>query len=287
MSQVELPPIVDVTVENFETEVVRRSMQVPVLVDFWATWCGPCKTLVPILEKVARELAGKLVLAKIDIDKNPEIAELFQIQSVPTVVLMKQGRPVDAFMGAQPEAAVRKLLEKHIPGAAPDPLAEAAKLEAAGKRDDAILLLARALHRESANAGLRLALARMLLAAQRTDEAKTVFAALTAEALELPEAQAIAAQFAAMEKVGELAPLEAAVKAAPKDCAARIAYGKGLVAAGRYEQGLEELLTAAKLDLQFEDGAPRKAMIEVFNLLGQGDPMVLEFQRRLSMLLCI
>ncbi|MFM7298932.1 MAG: thioredoxin [Planctomycetota bacterium] len=147
MTQAELPPIVDVTVENFEAEVVRRSMQVPVLVDFWATWCGPCKTLVPILEKVARELAGKLVLAKIDIDKNPEIAELFQIQSVPTVVLMKQGRPVDAFMGAQPEAAVRKLLEKHIPGAAPDPLAEAAKLEAAGKREEAITLLARALHR--------------------------------------------------------------------------------------------------------------------------------------------
>jgi putative thioredoxin len=287
MTQAELAPIVDVTVETFETEVVRRSMQVPVLVDFWATWCGPCKTLGPILEKVARELAGKLVLAKIDIDKNPEIAELFQIQSVPTVVLMKQGRPVDAFMGAQPEAAVRKLLEKHIPGAAPDPLAEAAKLEAAGKRDEAIVLLARALHRESANAGLRLALARMLLAAQRTDEAKTVFSALAGDALELPEAQAIAAQFAAMEKVGELAPLEAAVLAAPKDVAARIAYSKGLVAAGRYEQGLEELLTAAKLDLRFDDGAPRKAMIEVFNLLGQGDPMVLEFQRRLSMLLCI
>lgn len=287
MTQAELPPIVDVSVESFETEVVRRSMQVPVLVDFWATWCGPCKTLVPILENIARELAGKLVLAKIDIDKNPEIAELFQIQSVPTVVLMKQGRPVDAFMGAQPEAAVRKLLEKHIPGAAPDPLGEAAKLEAAGKRDEAITLLARALHREGTNAALRLALARMLLAAQRMDEAKSVFAALSGEALELPEAQAIAAQFAAMEKVGELAPLEAAVQAAPKDPAARISYGKGLVAAGRYEQGLEELLTAAKLDLQFEGGAPRKAMIEVFNLLGQGEPLVLEFQRRLSMLLCV
>ncbi len=287
MTQAELAPIVDVTVETFETEVVRRSMQVPVLVDFWATWCGPCKTLGPILEKVARELAGKLVLAKVDIDKFPEIAELFQIQSVPTVVLMKQGRPVEAFTGAQPEAAVRKLLEKHIPGAAPDPLAEAAKLEAAGKRDEAVVLLARALHRESANAGLRLALARMLLAAQRSDEAKTVFSGLSGDALELPEAQALAAQFAAMEKVGELAPLEAAVLASPKDVAARIAFGTGLVAAGRYELGLEELLTAAKLDLKFDDGAPRRAMIEVFNLLGQGDPMVLEFQRRLSMLLCI
>lgn len=287
MTQAQLPPIIDVTVENFETEVVRRSMTVPVLVDFWATWCGPCKTLVPILEKVARELAGKLVLAKIDIDKNPEIAQLFQIQSVPTVILMKQGRPVDAFMGAQPEAAVRKLLEKHIPGAAPDPLAEAGKLESAGKREEAITLLARALHRESGSAPIRIALARMLVATGRLDDAKQIFAGVSGEALESPEAQAIAAQFAAAEKAGEVQAFEAAVRAAPKDVAARIAYGKALVAAGRYEAGLEELLTAAKLDLRFEDGAPRKAMIEVFNLLGQSDPLVLEFQRRLSMLLCV
>jgi putative thioredoxin len=239
------------------------------------------------LEKVARELAGKLVLAKIDIDKNPEIAQLFQIQSVPTVILMKQGRPVDAFMGAQPEAAVRKLLEKHIPGAAPDPLAEAGKLESAGKREEAITLLARALHRESGSAPIRIALARMLVATGRLDDAKQIFAGVSGEALESPEAQAIAAQFAAAEKAGEVQAFEAAVRAAPKDVAARIAYGKALVAAGRYEAGLEELLTAAKLDLRFEDGAPRKAMIEVFNLLGQSDPLVLEFQRRLSMLLCV
>ena len=281
------PAIIDVTVANFQVEVVERSKTVPVLVDFWATWCGPCKTLVPILEKLARELAGKFVLAKVDVDQNPEIAELFQIQSVPTVMLLKGARPVDGFMGAQPEATVRKLLEKHLGAAAADPLEEALKLEAAGKRDEALALLARALHRDPKAGKLRLALARLLVASDRLDEAKEVFAQVTGADLELLAAQALAAQFAATEKVGDIAPFEAAVQAAPKDPGARIALGKALVAAGRYEDGLEEMLNAAKLDLKFEDGAPRKAMIEVFNLLGQADPRVLEFQRRLSMLLCV
>lgn len=279
--------VVDVTVESFQKEVVERSRQVPVLIDFWATWCGPCKTLGPILEKLAREMAGKFVLAKIDVDQNPEIAELFQIQSVPTVMLLKGARPVDGFMGAQPEATIRKFLAQHLGPAEPDPMEVALELERTGKRGEAIQTLQALLLKKPADAPARLMLARLLVADARLDEARQVFALLSGDLLASEEAKLIASQLEAANKVGELTALEAAVTKAPKDVAARIALGKGLVAAAKYEQGLEELLTAAKLDMQFEGGAPRKAMIEVFNLLGQSDPLVLEFQRRLSMLLCV
>lgn len=279
--------VVDVTVESFQKEVVDRSRQLPVLVDFWATWCGPCKTLGPILEKLARELAGKFVLAKVDVDQNPEIAELFQIQSVPTVMLLKGARPVDGFMGAQPEAAVRKFLEHHIGPSGPTPLEQAAKLEGEGKRGEAIALLRKLLAQNPGDSAARLVLARLLVADAQLAEAQQVFAQLAGEVLESDEAKAIAAQLAAASKVGELAALEAAVARAPQDIAARLALGRGLIAASKYERGLEELLSAAKLDLTFDGGAPRKAMIEVFNLLGQSDPLVLEYQRRLMMLLCV
>jgi putative thioredoxin len=279
--------VVDVTVETFQKEVVERSRQVPVLIDFWATWCGPCKALTPVLEKLARELAGKFVLAKVDIDANPEIADLFQVQSVPTVMLVKGARPVDGFMGAVPEAKVRKFLETHLGVAAPSPMEAAAALEGQGKRAEAAELLRAHLQEQVGDFAARTTLARLLVADGRVEEAKKVFAKLAGEALETPEAKAVAAQIAAAAKAGEVAGLEAAVARDPKDVAARIALGKGLVAAAKYERGLEELLTAAKLDLQFDGGAPRKAMIEVFNLLGQSDPLVLDYQRRLSMLLCV
>jgi putative thioredoxin len=284
--------VIDVGVENFQREVVDRSRQVPVLIDFWATWCGPCKTLGPILEKVARELGGKLVLAKIDVDKNPEIADLFQIQSVPTVMLLVDARPVDGFMGAQPEPQVRKFLERHLGVAAPDPLKEAEELEQEGRRGEAADVLRAHLQREPGDAKARVMHARLLVAEGRVEEARKVFAKVEGEALETPEAAAVRAQLDAAGgdgevRAGEVEALERAVAERPDDIAARIALGKRLVAAGRHERGLEELLEAAKADIRFDGDAPRKALIEVFNLLGQSDPLVLDYQRRLSMLLCV
>jgi putative thioredoxin len=279
--------VVDVTVENFQREVVDRSRQIPVLIDFWATWCGPCKTLGPILEKIARDLSGSLVLAKIDVDKNPEVADLFQIQSVPTVMLLKDARPVDGFMGALPEPQVRKFLEKHLGAAAPDPLKQAEKLEQEGKRGEAADVLRAHLQQKPDDSKARVMHARLLVAEGRVEEARKVFAKVAGEALESAEAKAVRAQLEGAGKSAQVADLERAVAEAPHDIAARIALGKGLVAAGQHERGLEVLLEAAKADVHFDGDAPRKALIDVFNLLGQSDPLVLEFQRRLSMLLCI
>src|SRR5262245_37085489 len=132
--------VLDVTVTTFEKEVVQRSLQTPVLVDFWATWCGPCKTLGPLLEKLAAEHAGAFALAKIDIDQNPELADAFGVQSVPTVVLVAGGQVVDGFVGAQSEAKIRELLARHGVASGPkqDALADALALEKAGKLDEAV-----------------------------------------------------------------------------------------------------------------------------------------------------
>ncbi len=280
--------ILDVTVETFQKEVVERSRRTPVLIDFWAPWCGPCKTLGPMLEKLAREFAGSFTLAKIDIDRNQELAEVFQIQSVPTVLLLKDGRLADGFAGALPEAQIRRFLEQHLGLKKADPVQEAAKLEAEGKRAEALELLAAHLSTAPSDAKARLMAARLCAAEGRLDEARAHFEQVQGDLRESDEAKALAAQFeAASQSAGAASQLEAAVAANPSDVAARLAYGKALVAASKHGEGLEQMLEAAKLDLAHDDGAPRKAMIEVFNLLGWSDPLVLDYQRRLSMLLCV
>lgn len=286
-------PIVDVDVQNFTTEVVERSQRTPVLVQFHATWCGPCQTLGPILEGLATEHAGGFVLARIDIDRSPELAEAFGVQSVPAVILVQDGRPVDGFMGALPEPEVRRFLETHAVGAAaPDPLTALDELEAAGRLDEAIealdeLLAAQPDAASPDEGALRVRLARLLLEAERVDEARVAFERVPDAARASEEARAVALRLEAAGSTTDLAELEAAVAAAPDDLARRLELGRALVVAGRREEGLETLLDVAKVDLAFDDGAPRKALLEMFELLGADDPLTLEFQQRLSVLLCV
>ena len=280
-------PILDVDVRSFQREVVERSRTTPVLLDLWATWCGPCKSLGPTLEKLAREMKGRFVLAKVDVDANPEIADALQVQSVPTVMLLKDGRMLDGFTGALPEAQIRKFLEHHLGAPALDPLAQAQQLEAEGKRAEAAEVLRVHLQSKPGEQAARVTLARLLIAEGRAEEARKVFEKVAGEALETAEAKAVTAQLAAALKPAESARLAAAVEQAPEDAAARLALGRALVAEQRYDEGLEQLLSAARLDLHLDGDAPRKALIEVFNLLGQSDPRVLEYQRRLMMLLCV
>ncbi len=286
MTQANAVHVLDIGLSNFEVEVVERSKKLPVLIDFWATWCAPCKTLGPVLEKLALESNGRFVLAKIDIDKSPELADAFGIQSVPSVILMKGGKPVDGFLGAQPEAQVRKFLEKNL-GAAPiDYVAKAKELEAAGKREDALRLL-RARTREAHDDGpARLMLAKLLVLDGKFEEAELLRAKLTSAELESEDGKSLVAALEFSRHRGELDALAAKSAAAPDDLAAAIAYGKALVAAGRHEEGLALLWKIAERDLKFEGGAPRKALIEVFGVVGFENPLVADYQRKLSILLC-
>jgi len=279
------PPIVDVTTQTFVQEVVERSKTIPVLVDLWATWCGPCKTLGPLLEKVAREGAGKFVLAKIDIDQNPEIADAFQVQSVPTVLLLKDGRPVDGFVGAQPEAKIREMLEKHV-GPLVDPLEAALALEKSGQAEAAQKLVSELAARHPPVTMAAPHNARLLAVLGRTEAAQKAYDALAEPEKESDPGRATKALLALQGNKADLAPLKAAVLKNADDIAARIAYGRALLAESRTAEGLEELYQAAKLDVRFNESEPRKAMQEAFEALGPADPLVVDYRRKLSILLC-
>ena len=276
---------IEPTAATFERDVLARSMELPVVVDFWAPWCAPCRTLGPILEKLAVELSGRFVLAKIDIDKSPELAEAFRIQSVPAVVLLKGGQLVDGFMGAQPEAGVRAFLEPHLAQEGGNAVLEARELEEAGDLEGAARRLQAQIAESATDAPARLELARILIELDRLEEAQATFDELSDEDRSGDEGAAIALRLGLLENTGDLDALAAAAEAAPGDVAARLAHGRALLAARRNEEGLEELLSAARIDLHHEDDAPRKALIEAFGALGWEDPLTIEFQRRLAMLL--
>jgi putative thioredoxin len=283
------PHVVDVDLSNFEQVVLLGSRETPVLVDFWATWCGPCKALGPTLEKLADEMAGAFVLAKVDIDRNQEIAQAFRIQSVPTVVLIAGGQPVDAFAGARSYAEVKEFLERHLgpgAGAGPDPVAEARELLAAGELVQAVALLAEAVEADPGDQAARALLALALFEAEDVEGAREHLAALDEAGQELEDARSLRARLDLLDGAGDLEALRADLEAAPADVGRRIEYGRALVAVGRTEEGLDELLEACMRDLHFQDDAPRKALLEVFQALGPQDPLTLEYQQRLSVLLC-
>jgi putative thioredoxin len=277
----------DVAEHDFESAVILRSHDVPVLVDFWAPWCGPCQVLGPILEALADEMAGAFELVKIDTDQNQGIAQVLRIQSIPAVFLFKGGRPVDGFQGALPEAEIRRFLEAHVASGSGG--GEGALLdEAQAKLDEgdaaaAAALAERALAepRDAARAHLLLARAALALG---DGEAATRF--LDAIPDDAPEAQEVPAIRGALELGAEAElDLESArrrLAERPDDLDARHALGLAHAAAGAYGEALETLLEVVKQDKDHDDGAARKAMIRIFDLLGTENELANEYRRQLS-----
>lgn len=281
--------IIDVDTPSFTREVVERSMQVPVLVDLWATWCEPCKTLGPVLEKLANDDPGRFVLAKADVDQSPELMQAFGLTSVPAVILFVEGKPVDAFLGAKSAAEVADFLNKHLgpaEGGDGDVVAEARELFAAGDFETAVMALEAEAEEADGDPRAAAVLAELHFANGDVVRAQELFAALSDASLATQEGRAIGAKLSLAAGAGDLAALRAAVESNPKDIAAHLALGKALVASGDTEAGLDELLEACMRDVHFEDDAPRKALLEVFDALGTADPLVVEYQQRLSVLLC-
>ena len=284
----ELPHVFDATTETFEAEVLQKSMQTPVLVDFWATWCGPCKTLGPILEKLAGEYHGSFQLAKVDVDKEQEIAAAFQIRSVPTVFLVKGGQIVDGFPGAVPEGQLREFLKQHgiEPGipAAEEPVAEeTATLDPHAQ----VMALRKAIEAEPEKAELQLDLALALLKTGAAHEAEALLDALPANLATDDRAVRGRArlQFAGLLKdAPPVEVLEAAIAANPDDLRARHLLGAQRLVGGQAEAALEQFMEMLRRNRAYEDGLPKKVLIDAFRVVEDED-LVGQYRRRMSSLL--
>lgn len=279
--------VFDATTETFEAEVLQKSLQVPVLVDFWATWCGPCKTLGPILEKLAGDYHGAFELAKVDVDKEQEIAGAFQIRSVPTVFLVKDGQIADGFPGALPEGQLREFLKQH--GIEPLPAPEDAEPAEAAPLDPAaeVARLREAVQAEPEKAELKLDLALALLKTGEAAEAQALIEALPANLATDDRAVRAKARLGFVNTLKD-APsaeaLQATLAANPDDLHARHLLGVRLLVDGRDEAALEQFIEMLRRDRGFEDGLPKKLLIDAFRVIEDGE-LVGRYRRRMSSLL--
>ncbi len=284
------PHVFDATAEGFETDVLKRSMETPVLLDFWAEWCGPCKTLGPILEKLADEYNGAFVLAKVDVEAQQELGAAFQIRSIPTVVLVKDGQLADGFQGALPEGQLREFLNHHgIVPAEAEPAPEEAPAPAAVDPMAEVTRLREAIAAEPDKAELKLDLALALLQVGEVQEAGRLLNALPAN-LETDD-RAVRGRarlgFAALLKDAPgIDALQAAIAADENDLRARHLLGVHHIVAGRSQDGLEQFMEMLRRNKQFEDGLPRKALIDAFRVVEDAD-LVGQYRRKMSALLLV
>ena len=280
------PQVFDAALEGFEQTVLLKSKEVPVLVDFWATWCGPCKTLGPVLEKLAGEFNGGFLLAKVDVDQEQQLAGYFQIKSVPTVMLVKDGQIVDGFPGALPDGQLRQFLAHHgivpreaeaavevVPEAV-DPHAEVVRLRAAVQADPG-------------TDELKLDLALALLKTGAVREAETLLDALPANLAQDDRALRGRARLGFAALLADAPPsevLQAALAADPADLRARHLLGARAIVDGDAQAGLEQFLEMLRRDRQWQDGLPRKALIDAFKVVEDED-LVGAYRRRMASLL--
>jgi putative thioredoxin len=287
-------PVADVTAANFMAEVVDGSFEQPVIVDFWAPWCGPCKQLGPILEKVVRGAGGAVRMVKLNIDENPEIAQQMRIQSIPAVYAFKDGRPVDGFVGALPESQVRQFVER-LGGAAvgPSPIEQAMTMakEAAqgGDHASAMGIYSQILQRESDNPEALAGLARALIARGELGEARELLDGVTKEIAKHAE---IAAARSALElaeegqkAMGSVGKLRARLDLNPDDHEARFELATALFGADERESAIDELLTLFRRDRNWDEQAARRQLVKFFEVMGPTDPLTLSGRRRLSSLM--
>jgi putative thioredoxin len=279
--------VIDATADNFEQEVIERSGSVPVVVDFWAAWCGPCKALGPVLEKLAQEYDGRFILAKVDTERDPELAGQFGVRSIPAVFAFRDGRAVDAFVGVQPEELIRNWLDRLMPAPAELIAAEASRLEridpeaAEAKYNTALML-------DSDLPAAQIGLARIALEQGRFDDAQARILGLERRGFLEPDAERVKAELilrSQASQAGSIESVRAALAANPDDKNLKFKLAESAAAAGRYEEALNVCLDLVERDRKGIGEQARRTMVVIFQLLPPDSELVAEYQRQLSVAL--
>lgn len=280
------PYIIDVTRDNY-ADLMETSFRVPVLIDYWASWCQPCLMLMPILAKLAEEYQGRFLLGKLNTEEEQELAAQFGIRSIPTVKLFRDGGPVDEFMGALPESAVREFIDRHVGRASDTQLSEALERLRAGDADAAVAMLSAAREADPDNPRIALALAEAQAVAGDVSAAEATLDSLPISDRESPAALALRNRlyFASLVADAPAVPeLEARLAANPDDSDARFRLAVRKVVDQEFEAAMDLLLELMKKDREYGDDGARKALVQVFDLLGD-DPRVHDYRRRMASLL--
>ena len=279
--------VVDIDQNNAQQYLIDESFNRPVVVDFWADWCAPCKQLMPLLEKLADEYAGAFLLAKINADEQQGISQQLGVRSLPTVMVFKDGQPVDGFSGAQPETAVREMLQKHLPSPWDAKIAEATDLLDQGDTSAALALLRAAWEESNKLLEITLAYAGALVEANRLDEAEEVLNEVRLVDREAVHEQ-LMAQIELKREAGkspEIEALESELASDESNHSVRVKLAVQLTTGAHYRDALEHLLVVLRADRDWNNGEAKRLYLDTIASIGKGDPLAAEYQRKLFSIL--
>ena len=275
--------VADVADATFDVDVLERSHTLPVVVDFWAPWCGPCRVIGPVLEQLAEEYAGRIQLVKLNVDENPQVSARYGIRSIPAVKAFRDGKQAAEFLGAVPEAQARRFFESLLPSEADRAVAEARQARAAGDLAAARERCEAALASDVRHRAAAVMLAEVELEAGNLDHAHELASRWTEDAVARRVLALVGFRHAA--EGADRVALEARLAAGEADAAAHYALGCALAAEGEWEPALEHLLATVRLDRRLDDDGGRRRMLEVFEVLGDAHPLTAEYRQRLASVL--